>query len=166
MHWHARSTTPWQTQLSPGNSPTWGGGCISRKESSPRLRKQNLRRQSSTPPLEWPTLGGAPMTLPLIQDLTGNLPTAETVAYAPTPGVPALRDAWKKQMLAKNPGLVGRPQTTRPMVVPGLTAGITMIADLFTGAGDTLLVPDLFWGNYRLIFEERRQCGYARVHVL
>ncbi|MDA3949119.1 MAG: aminotransferase class I/II-fold pyridoxal phosphate-dependent enzyme [Spirochaeta sp.] len=100
---------------------------------------------------------GAPMTLPLIRELTGNLPTAETVAYAPTPGVPALRDAWKEQMLAKNPDLADVP-TTRPMVVPGLTAGITMTADLFTGSGDTLLLPDLFWGNYRLIFEERRQC--------
>ncbi|MFP4211507.1 MAG: aminotransferase class I/II-fold pyridoxal phosphate-dependent enzyme [Alkalispirochaeta sp.] len=99
---------------------------------------------------------GVPMTLPLINDLTGGLPSAETVAYAPTAGVPALRDAWKEQMLRKNPGLDG-VRTTRPTVVPGLTAGITTIADLFTDAGDVLLLPDLFWGNYRLIFEERRQ---------
>lgn len=101
---------------------------------------------------------GVPMTLPLIEELTGELTPAESVAYAPTAGVPALRDAWKRQMIRKNPSLEG-VKTTRPTVVPGLTAGITTVADLFTDPGDVLLLPDLFWGNYRLIFEERRQCS-------
>lgn len=101
---------------------------------------------------------GKPMTLPLIDEMTGDLSSEEAVAYAPTAGVPALRDAWKAQMLKKNPSLEDL-QTTRPTVVPGLTAGITTIADLFTEPGDILLVPDLFWGNYRLIFEERRECS-------
>jgi aspartate/methionine/tyrosine aminotransferase len=101
---------------------------------------------------------GSPMTLPLIDEMTGDLTSEEAVAYAPTAGVPALRNAWKEQMLKKNPDLQGI-RTTRPTVVPGLTAGITTIADLFTDRGDTLLVPDLFWGNYRLIFEERRECS-------
>lgn len=101
---------------------------------------------------------GSPMTLPLIDEMTGDLTSEESVAYAPTAGVPALRDAWKEQMLKKNPDLQG-VRTTRPTVVPGLTAGIVTVADLFTDRGDILLVPDLFWGNYRLIFEERRECS-------
>ncbi len=100
---------------------------------------------------------GSPMTLPLISELTSPLSTEESVAYAPTAGVAALRDAWKDQILKKNPDLAGI-RTTRPAVVPGLTAGIAVVADLFTDAGETLFLPDLFWGNYRLIFEERRRC--------
>jgi aspartate/methionine/tyrosine aminotransferase len=99
---------------------------------------------------------GHPMTLPIIQELTGGLPTEETVAYAPTAGIPALRDRWKTEMLAKNPDLEGTP-LTRPAVVPGLTAGLAVVGDLFVEPGDVVLLPDLFWGNYRLMFAERRQ---------
>ncbi|MEX2442931.1 MAG: aminotransferase class I/II-fold pyridoxal phosphate-dependent enzyme [Alkalispirochaeta sp.] len=99
---------------------------------------------------------GHPMTLPLIRELTGDLPTEESVAYAPTAGVPALRDRWQQEMVHKNPGLEG-VVTTRPAVVPGLTAGLAVISDLFADEGDVLLLPDLFWGNYRLMFSERRQ---------
>lgn len=101
--------------------------------------------------------GGSPMTLPVVRDLTGGLDTAESVAYAPTAGVPALRDLWREEISRKNPSL-GEVPTTRPAVVPGLTAGIGAVADLFAEPGNVLLLPDLFWGNYRLIFEERREC--------
>jgi len=99
---------------------------------------------------------GHPMTLPLIRELTGELPTEESVAYAPTAGVPALRDRWRQEMIRKNPALEG-VITTRPSVVPGLTAGLAVVGDLFADEGDVLLLPDLFWGNYRLMFNERRQ---------
>ncbi|MFO8042325.1 MAG: aminotransferase class I/II-fold pyridoxal phosphate-dependent enzyme [Alkalispirochaeta sp.] len=98
---------------------------------------------------------GHPMTLPLIRELTGDLPTEESVAYAPTAGVPALRDRWQQEMIHKNPALEG-VATTRPAVVPGLTAGLAVISDLFADEDDVLLLPDLFWGNYRLMFGERR----------
>ncbi len=98
---------------------------------------------------------GHPMTLPLIRELTGDLPTEESVAYAPTAGVPALRDRWQQEMIRKNPALEG-VVTTRPAVVPGLTAGLAVISDLFADEDDVLLLPDLFWGNYRLMFGERR----------
>ncbi len=99
---------------------------------------------------------GHPMTLPLIRELTNGLPSEESVAYAPTAGIPALRDRWKTEMLRKNPSLDG-VATTRPAVVPGLTAGLAVVGDLLAEPGDTLLLPDLFWGNYRLMFGERRQ---------
>jgi aspartate/methionine/tyrosine aminotransferase len=99
---------------------------------------------------------GHPMTLPLIRELTGNLPTEESVAYAPTAGVPALRDRWYQEIVHKNPALDG-VVTTRPTVVPGLTAGLAVISDLFADEQDVLLLPDLFWGNYRLMFNERRR---------
>lgn len=101
---------------------------------------------------------GEPMTLPLIRELTGDLSSRESVAYAPTAGVAALRARWKEEMVAKNPDLEGVPTTT-PAVVPGLTAGLTVVTDLLVGSHDTVLLPDLFWGNYRLMIEERRQAA-------
>lgn len=99
---------------------------------------------------------GEPMTLPLIRELTAGLPTEESVAYAPTAGVPALRDRWATLMRTKNPSL-GDVPTTRPAVVPGLTAGLAVVGDLFVEPEDMVLLPDLFWGNYRLMLGERRQ---------
>ncbi|HKK48468.1 MAG TPA: aminotransferase class I/II-fold pyridoxal phosphate-dependent enzyme [Alkalispirochaeta sp.] len=99
---------------------------------------------------------GHPMTLPLIRELTGDLSTEESVAYAPTAGIPALRDRWRQEMVRKNPTLA-EVTTTRPSVVPGLTAGLAVVSDLFAEESDVLLLPDLFWGNYRLMFSERRQ---------
>ncbi|MFW5694550.1 MAG: aminotransferase class I/II-fold pyridoxal phosphate-dependent enzyme [Alkalispirochaeta sp.] len=99
---------------------------------------------------------GHPLTLPLMRELTGDLPTEESVAYAPTAGVPALRDRWLQEMIRKNPTLEG-VVATRPSVVPGLTAGLSVVGDLFADTDDVLLLPDLFWGNYRLMFGERRQ---------
>ena len=45
------------------------------------------------------------------------------------------------------------------MVVPGLTAAISYVADLFLEPGDTVVVPDLHWPNYRLIVEERKMAA-------
>jgi len=103
---------------------------------------------------------GIPMGIPIVSSLVPALSTAESVAYSPTSGVPALRELWLAQMKEKNPSLKNT-LTSLPTVVPGLTAGITVTADLFAEPGDTLLLPDLFWGNYRLIFEERRRTSLA-----
>ena len=99
---------------------------------------------------------GHPMTLPVFRELTGDLPTEETVAYAPTAGVPALRERWAEEIHRKNPDLTDVPMT-KPAVVPGLTAGLAVLADLFVDRDNVVLLPDLFWGNYRLMFCERRQ---------
>ncbi len=100
---------------------------------------------------------GDVMTLPLIRQLTAPLGAAESAAYAPTAGVGELRELWKSEMERKNPDLVGK-STTLPAVVPGLTAGIALLAKLFSDSDTVVLLPDLFWGNYRLIFEENRGC--------
>ena len=99
--------------------------------------------------------GGEPVMLPAIASLAGKLSSRQMVAYAPTPGVPDLRDAWKEAMIRKNPGLAGIP-TSRPLVTSGLTNGLFQIAELFVDPGDVLIVPELYWGNYRLMFETRK----------
>jgi aspartate/methionine/tyrosine aminotransferase len=99
------------------------------------------------------TQGGQPLFLSPIRAHIPQLEPAEIFSYAPTAGLPELREMWLKEMVEKNPSLKGR-RTTLPAVVSGLTHGLTVLADLFVEPGDTVILPDLFWGNYRLIFED------------
>ncbi|TVR87342.1 MAG: aminotransferase class I/II-fold pyridoxal phosphate-dependent enzyme [Spirochaetaceae bacterium] len=98
---------------------------------------------------------GEPMILPSLSAQLPGLTPREAVAYAPTAGVPQLRSLWLEAMKAKNPSL-NAEAISLPVVTPGLTAGVAQAADMFCDEGDTIIVPDMFWGNYRLIFEERR----------
>lgn len=99
---------------------------------------------------------GGPMMLPSIRRELPGLTPKQAVGYAPNAGDADLRAAWKDAMYAKNPDLGGK-ETSTPMVVSGLTNGISQLADLFADPGDIVIVPDMFWGNYRLIFEARKE---------
>ena len=77
--------------------------------------------------------------------------------YAGSYGLPALREAWKKMELKKNPSLRG-VAFSNPVVTSALTHGLRIAAELFAGASDELVVPDLFWDNYELIFREAVGC--------
>ena len=99
---------------------------------------------------------GKPMMLPSLSRHMADLSSKEAVAYAPNPGDAKLRSIWADQIRAKNPDL-GSALIGTPTVVAGLTNGIAQLADLFVDPGDQVLIPDMFWGNYRLIFESRNR---------
>ncbi len=94
--------------------------------------------------------------LPLLSGMLPALSSSQAVAYAPTGGVLELRERWKKEQLAKNP-LLESVETGLPVVVSGLTSGIFQMAELFINPGDRIIIPDMYWGNYRLIIGERRE---------
>ncbi|MDR3115325.1 MAG: aminotransferase class I/II-fold pyridoxal phosphate-dependent enzyme [Treponema sp.] len=98
---------------------------------------------------------GKPLMLSAIGDQVPGLKPEEAVAYAPTAGIQAVRTAWKDRILRHNPGL-SPENLSLPVVVPGLTAGIAYMADLFLGEGDPILLSSPCWDNYELIFQERR----------
>ncbi len=100
------------------------------------------------------------MILPSIGGQFPGLSSTEAVAYAPTGGIPELRTLWKKEIGRKNPSVDLRG-ISEPVVVSGLTNGIAQVADLFIDENDAVVVPDMFWGNYRLIFEEKRKARLA-----
>jgi len=102
------------------------------------------------------TQDGQPLFLSPIRAHIPRLEPAQIFSYAPTAGIPELREMWLREMVEKNPSLKGR-KTTLPAVVSGLTHGLTVLADLFVEPGDTVILPDLFWGNYRLIFADRME---------
>lgn len=98
---------------------------------------------------------GSLACLPSVKKQLPSLSNEEALAYAPTAGVLALRKRWQSEILKKNPSL-RLEGLSLPVAVPGLTAGISYTSDLFLNPGDTLVLPDLNWPNYRLILEERK----------
>ncbi len=102
------------------------------------------------------TSNGKPMFLNSVRNQIPELSEVDAFPYAPTPGVPELRSKWREEMDQKNPSLTGK-ETSVPLVTSGLTHGLSVLGDMFLNKGDTIVFPDMFWGNYRLIFEERNQ---------
>jgi len=81
-----------------------------------------------------------------------KLPLGSVYPYAPSFGKKEFRDCWKEFIYQKNPSLGTTPIST-PIVTSGLTHGISMSGYLFVDEGDTVVIPDLYWENYSLIFE-------------
>lgn len=102
------------------------------------------------------TTEGKPMHLSDIytQFVEDSLTPAQIFAYAPGGGDPALRELWKTEMVRKNPSLEGKGLSL-PIVTAGLTHGLSLLGQLFFEEGDTLVVPDLAWDNYELIFSHQ-----------
>jgi aspartate/methionine/tyrosine aminotransferase len=98
---------------------------------------------------------GIAMHLPCVMRQFASLSPDETLPYAPSPGLPALRAKWREHILALNPSLAGQT-ISLPVVTSGVTHGLSLVADLFADAGDTVLIPDQVWGNYNMIFRVRR----------
>ncbi|MDR0551525.1 MAG: aminotransferase class I/II-fold pyridoxal phosphate-dependent enzyme [Spirochaetaceae bacterium] len=109
--------------------------------------------------------GGKPLRLRVFAEQFPSFTENESVAYAPTAGVEKLRYLWQEQILRKNPALA-EADISLPVIVPGLTAGISYTADLFLDAGQTILAGVPCWDNYSLIFEERRGAALKGIHFV
>jgi aspartate/methionine/tyrosine aminotransferase len=99
---------------------------------------------------------GQPLILSAVAESMPTLSPKEAVSYAPTPGFDPVRQAWKDLLVKKNPSLDPKAFSL-PVVVPGITAGISYTADLFLDRGTVMLASDPCWDNYSLIFTERRE---------
>ncbi len=99
---------------------------------------------------------GHAMYLDSIMKQFPHLQPDEILPYAPSPGNAKLRQLWGQELQQKNPSLAGRPIST-PVVTSGVTHGLSLVGELFVDPGDTILVSDMFWGNYSLIFGLRQK---------
>ncbi|MDR1948313.1 MAG: aminotransferase class I/II-fold pyridoxal phosphate-dependent enzyme [Spirochaetaceae bacterium] len=99
--------------------------------------------------------GGKPLLVSAIADSMPTLNAEETVAYAPTAGVEEARKLWRDLLLQKNPS-INPEHISLPVVVPGITAGISYMADLFLDEDTRIITSDPCWDNYGLIFRDRR----------
>lgn len=96
---------------------------------------------------------------PLVLDcFAANAPfDKKTFLYCGSFGNPDLRKTWREMEFKKNPSLVGK-KFSNPVVTNALTHGLRVTAELFAGDQDELVIPDLFWDNYELIFTEACGC--------
>lgn len=97
---------------------------------------------------------GEPMNLPSIRRSIDHISPKDSFGYAPPAGKLELREAWLKKILDDNPSLRSKALST-PIVTNGLTHGLSLSADLFVNPGDTIILPDKLWGNYRLMLSVR-----------
>ena len=98
------------------------------------------------------------MHLAVSRELVPALPLEDIYGYAPVLGQPELREAWKAHLLKENPSLT-EATLSLPIVTSGMTHGFSLLAELFVDGGDTLILPDKIWGNYRLIFQTKAEAN-------
>ena len=102
---------------------------------------------------------GTPLRLSCLDDLV-QLEPALTFPYAPSYGRPDLRATWQSMIVEKNPSLEGVP-ISLPVVSNALTHALSICGYLFIDPGDSLILPDFYWGNYNLIFKNAYDAKFA-----
>ena len=90
----------------------------------------------------------------VMNHINGILPES-SLTYAPSFGIPDLRKLWQESLFQKNPSLNGK-SISLPVVTNGITHAISVFADVWVDPGDTVIFPDMMWGNYNLILDVRK----------
>ena len=93
---------------------------------------------------------GKPMVIPSIARLF-EIDSKDVFPYAPSEGIKPLRDKWKELIKAKNPSL-GDQEISLPVVTCGVTNGLSIVGYLFADQADNIILSDLYWENYDLVF--------------
>jgi aspartate/methionine/tyrosine aminotransferase len=101
------------------------------------------------------TENGKPMYLDVVHEPLSEFSPSDLYPYAPVEGKAELRAAWREKMLEENISLQNK-KFGNPVVTNALTHGLSIAADLFVNAGDAVVLPDKYWGNYNITFGVRR----------
>ncbi|HSL62557.1 MAG TPA: aminotransferase class I/II-fold pyridoxal phosphate-dependent enzyme, partial [Desulfotignum sp.] len=100
--------------------------------------------------------GGAVLNLPAVTRYISGIEPDEYLPYAPSFGLPGLREQWKKDLYEKNPSLA-ETAISLPVVTAGITHGVSVFSDMWVDRGDVIVLPDMMWGNYNMTFTVRNQ---------
>lgn len=84
-----------------------------------------------------------------------GIPASQSLTYAPSFGIPALRKLWQDELLKKNPSLSGKT-ISLPVVTCGVTHGVSVFADVWLDPDDVVILPQMMWGNYNMVFNVRK----------
>ena len=150
-----KGTTPGELLSDVGTRLYFPKGIIAQSAEAKKLGKTANGTIGTT------VVEGKPIMLPSIKKYVPDLTSSELVGYAPTAGNPDLRAMWKESIIRKNP-LLKDKKFSLPVVVPGLTAGISYLADLFLDETKPLVAADPTWDNYVLIAEARRNAKFIQ----
>lgn len=93
---------------------------------------------------------GSPMVLPSLAGLLKINPK-DAFPYAPSQGVKNLRTKWLELIREKNPSLGSQP-VSLPVAACGVTNALSIIGYMFVDEGDEIILSDLYWENYDLVF--------------
>lgn len=150
-----KGTTPGELLSDVGTRLYFPKGIIAQSAEAKKLGKTANGTIGTT------VVEGKPIMLPSIKKYVPGLTSSELVGYAPTAGNPDLRAMWKESIIRKNP-LLKDKKFSLPVIVPGLTAGISYLADLFLDETKPLVAADPSWDNYVLIAEARRNAKFVQ----
>ena len=100
--------------------------------------------------------GGRIMHFDSVMAGINNIRPSQSLTYAPSFGLPALRKQWQAHLFEKNASLAGKT-ISLPVVTCGITHGIATFADVWCGPGDVIILPEMMWGNYNMIFSVRKE---------
>ena len=150
-----KGTTPFELLSDLGQRMYFPKGIIAQSGEAKQLGK------TANGTIGMTVIDGKPAVLNALHKLTPSLNANELVAYAPTAGNPELRTLWKENIIKKNP-LLADKNFSLPVLVPGLTAGISYLADLFLDDSKPLVSANPCWDNYALIVQARRNADFVQ----
>ena len=107
---------------------------------------------------------GQTMKLNSISDSVPDIRPTQYLTYAPSYGIPDLRKEWQDALFVKNPSLDGK-QISLPIVVSGITHALSIFADVWVNPGDVIVLPDMMWGNYNMIFGVRHNARISNYEL-
>ncbi len=88
-----------------------------------------------------------------------QLPPSDIYLYASSYGQPQLRTVWQQHIQTQNPSL--HHSISLPIITAGLTHALSIIGHLFIDTDDIIITPDLYWGNYHLIFSQAHHAKFV-----
>jgi len=95
--------------------------------------------------------GNSVLSLPSITKYIKDIEPDNYLPYAPSFGIPALRNKWKTDLYKKNPSLKNK-KISLPVVTSGITHGVSILSDMWVDTNDVIVLPDMMWGNYTMTF--------------
>ena len=102
---------------------------------------------------------GSPMRLECLSRLLNMDPSV--FLYAPSSGVKALREKWQDILRRKNADVPVNFRMSLPVVSNAITHALWLAGQLFVEKGDKVIIPDLYWDNYDLLFRDGRGAKFV-----
>jgi aspartate/methionine/tyrosine aminotransferase len=104
-------------------------------------------------------------TIGVAKDDSGNFMSLKSlhpkpVPYAPAFGIPILRTLWQERI--KNENIIVHNNLSLPVVTSGITSGLFIFGSLFLNEGDEVIVPELYWPNYNLVYKTYFNCKFKK----
>jgi len=104
--------------------------------------------------------GSCVLSLPSVTKYITEIEPDNYLPYASSFGLPELREKWLKELYVKNPSLDGT-RLSLPVVTSGITHGVSILSDMWVNGGDVIVMPDMIWGNYNMIFRVRNSARFV-----